>query len=341
MHPAHAPHSVPALKPLDEQLYVITCVCNPQRYHARYGHYRAFAKHVEDSGAELFTVEAAFGERPFEVTSENNPWHVQVRGTDLTEIWLKENLLNIGLRHLPAKAKYVAFVDADLHFLRPDWAQETLQQLQHHAAVQMFSDIVYLDSDHSTSRGGGQSFLSGWRDGASGAGSAGYGPEQPSGRPRRGGVTLGNLGAPGGCWAWRREALDGVGGLLDISIVGSGDYYMAMALLGRVEECLTANYTETFKSAVLQWQARAERHVRRNVGLVPGLIAHYWHGPWRGRAYGDRWQILVDSAFDPANDLTRDSQGLLRLHDDGSERFIALRDAQRSYFRQRNEDSIE
>jgi hypothetical protein len=39
--------------------------------------------------------------------------------------------------------------------------------------------------------------------------------------------------------------------------------------------------------------------------------------------------------------MKRDTQGLYRLHDDGSERFVKLRDDLRSYFAGRNEDSIE
>ncbi|MGO9115740.1 MAG: hypothetical protein ACLP9L_41570 [Thermoguttaceae bacterium] len=52
MHPAHAPHSVPALKPLPDVLHVVTAISNPSRYLSRYRHFRAFAKHVSDSGAD-------------------------------------------------------------------------------------------------------------------------------------------------------------------------------------------------------------------------------------------------------------------------------------------------
>jgi len=145
-HPAHAPYSVPAILAFDDKLYVIAVVSNPVRYHSRYRLYRAFEKHVADAGAILLTVEMAFGGRPFEVTQAGNPLHVQLRSD--FELWHKENLINIGISRLPVEAQYIAWIDADVTFARPDWAQETIQQLQHYAVVQMFSQSTDLGPNH-------------------------------------------------------------------------------------------------------------------------------------------------------------------------------------------------
>ncbi|MGO9109486.1 MAG: hypothetical protein ACLP9L_09650, partial [Thermoguttaceae bacterium] len=273
--------------------------------------------------------------RDFEVTSPEDANCVQVRATDLSEIWLKENLGNIGLRGLQPDAKYVAFIDGDLSFARPDWVQETLQRLQHYAAVQMFANVGFLDCDgkliaSNTTR----SFVDAWSSGdlVSAQGKETY--EQPSQSPQPG-----DWGAPGGAWAWRRDVLDSVGGLLDANIVGSSDYWMATALIGRTPDSLGNDYTPGYRSCLLAWQDRALKHVRQNIGLVPGTVLHHWHGPFAARGYEWRWKILIDCQFDPAADLTRDGQGLLRLHDDGSPRFLRLRNALRNYFAQRNEDA--
>ena len=145
-HSSHAPHSVPAIQAFPDRLHVVTALFNPLRYRVRYRNYRAFEKHVADAGAILTTVECAFGGRPFEITDPLNPRHVQVRTSD--ELWLKENLLNIGISRLPTDARYIAVLDADMAFHRPDWAQETLQMLQHHPMVQLYSEITYLGPDH-------------------------------------------------------------------------------------------------------------------------------------------------------------------------------------------------
>ena len=85
-----------------------------------------------------------------------------------------------------------------------------------------------------------------------------------------------------------------------------------------------------------EWQARAEHHIRRNVGYVEGVLLHHWHGRRADRAYQDRGQILTGAAFDPERDLKRDWQGLWSLTD----RSPALRDAIRAYMRARNEDQL-
>jgi hypothetical protein len=95
--------------------------------------------------------------------------------------------------------------------------------------------------------------------------------------------------------------------------------------------------TPAFKAHLRNGQDRTERYIRRNVGYVDGLLAHHWHGRKADRRYRDRWKILVDNNYDPDLDLKRDAQGLYQLTD----RCIKLRDDLRSYFRSRNEDSID
>ena len=340
-HVDHVSQAKDWLHNFPDRLYVVTAVSNPARYAARYRLYRAFEKHVRDNGAILTTVEMAYGDRPFEVTSAGNPQHVQARGRH--ELWYKENLLNIGIARLPASAKYIAIVDADLIFTRPDWAQETLHQLQHHPVVQMFSQVSQL-SPEDESLGNGPSFVEAWRRGKLLRTVRGQAQSQtiyrrplPLGYPG----AFSELGAPGGAWAFRREALDQLGGLIDYSLVGSADYFMAAGLFGLMDLVVHPNYHSAFTTKLFDWQARAERHVRRNVGVVPGLLLHRWHGKMSQRHYGTRWGILCKHNFNPHTDLKYDSQGLLQLEDDGTPRFIGLRDDLVSYFRARNEDSIE
>src|SRR6202035_3379899 len=47
-----------------------------------------------------------------------------------------------------AEAKYVAWIDADVKFNRPDWAQETMQLLQHYDVLQMFSHAQDVGPDY-------------------------------------------------------------------------------------------------------------------------------------------------------------------------------------------------
>ena len=344
-HPSHAPYSVPAIQAFPDRLNVITSLFNPLRYRARYRNYHAFAKHVADAGAILTTVECAFGARPFEITDADNPLHVQVRTPD--ELWLKENLMNIGISRLPAGARYIATIDADLAFQRPDWAQETMQMLQHHPAVQMYSAITYLGPDHEPLHTM-ESFADRWvsgrpiRVGRSGvaenpvfysrnrAGKA-VSCSYDSGTPAE--MKKNQWGQPGGAWAYRREALDMAGGLLDACILGSADSLMAYAMIGLLDPAMKdEGYDSGYLKLLLEWERRAETAFRKNIGVVRGGVTHYWHGKMHERRYGLRNRILVENRFDPYRDLKRDTQGVCRLHDDGSERFVRLRDDLRSYF---------
>jgi len=307
-------------KPIASPLHVIAVVSNPVRFKSRYHLFRQFKEYVQKSGAVLHVVEQAFGERLHEVIEPTDPNHHLVRTGD--ELWHKENLINIGITKLPHDWKYVAWVDADVQFSRPDWVQETLQQLQHHWFVQMFSSAVDLGpNDEIIQQHKG--FVYSWYQGRD----AGPGSRYESWHP-------------GYAWAACREAIDYVGGLIDWGIAGSGDRHMACAMIGKVDVSFhremfqrNRNYVEMCR----EWQARSERYVRRDIGYVDTLLMHYWHGKKRDRGYKDRWRILVDNEYDPALDLKRDWQGLYQLTD----RSIGLRDDLRKYFRSRNEDSID
>jgi len=121
---------------------------------ARYRNYWMFQRQSETSGAILYTCEIAFGGRDFEITEPNNPRHLQLRAS--TELWQKENALNLLGQRLPPEAKYLAWIDADVQFARPDWAQETLHLLQHYDVIQMFSHIQNIGPSYEplTDRGG-------------------------------------------------------------------------------------------------------------------------------------------------------------------------------------------
>jgi len=353
-HSSHAPHSVPAIQAFPGRLHVVTALFNPLRYRARYRNYRAFEKHVADAGAILTTVECAFGGRPFEITDPLNPRHVQVRTSD--ELWLKENLLNIGISRLPADARYIAALDADMAFHRPDWAQETLQMLQHHPMVQLYSEITYLGPDHEPINRM-ESFVERWINGQPlRVGKGLMRKEVFYSRRGRGknpaecaynsvaleAIRKNAWGQPGGGWAYRREALDAVGGLLDFAVLGSADSLMMFGVLGVVEEAIEQDdFSPGYRSEILDWQRRAQTAFRQNVGVVRGGAVHYWHGNMIDRRYGLRNRILHQTQFDPRRDVKRDTQGVWRLHDDGTPRFVQLRDDIRSYFSGRNEDSID
>lgn len=318
-------------------LHVITCVSNPMRWRSRAELCDNFQKMCAQAGVTLWTIEAAFGERPHAHTTKEDPHHIQVRIKD--EMWHKETLLNYAISRLPEDAKYVAWVDADLTFTNPNWASETVHQLQHYRVVQMFSEAHNLAPDGTT---------------VSGSRCRSFGWSHVHGIPRRSPNNDGRYGDdgrgddpsihfyqhPGFAWAIRRECLDLLGGLYDMAVVGEADYIMAKAIVGEVDHIVYPGVTDAYRHSYKVWEDRA-KVLRRDLGYVPGTIIHHWHGRRVDRGYWNRLRILKDAQFNPYTDLKRNSQGIWELHDDGSDRFITLRDGLRSYFRSRNEDSVD
>jgi hypothetical protein len=322
-----------------QHLVVITVISNPIRYRRRYELYQTFAENMREAGATLITVEQAFGERPFEVTNGENPLHVQVRTVD--ELWHKENMINIGINYASQVYpdwRYLAWVDADVMPMTGSvrhWLEETVQQLQHYHVVQMFKSAFDLDPQNNVIGQPQESFMSKYV-------SSGYK------LPIKGGFWKGHYymehGHPGFAWAATREALDSMSGpmggpLIDFAILGAGDRHMCLGLVSAMEQSFE-HLNREYRHALMQWQIRADRWIKRDVGYVAGSIYHMWHGKKRDRGYTDRWKILRDNSYDPLLDLTRDSQGLLKL-ETWNDRQIRLRDQIRSYFRSRNEDSID
>lgn len=303
---------------MNEPLAVITVISNPVRYESRYRLYREFAQRMRDDKVPLYTVELAYGYRPWEVTEPNNPYHIQLRTP--FELWHKENMINRGiariLEHNP-KTWGIGWIDADVQFVRRDWLMESWHALQHHEFVQPFSHAIDMGPELEviqTHKGFCYSYVNGLQ----------YGKAYSHWHPGFG-------------WFARTSALNRIGGLIDRAILGAGDHHMALSLIGRGNQSYPGNVHPNYKKMILGWEERAAKYVKRNVGYVPGTLLHHWHGKKKDRRYVERWDIITRFQYDPVVDVEYDMQGILRLDDDG----VRLRDPIAAYFRQRNEDSID
>jgi hypothetical protein len=231
-------------------------------------------------------------------------------------LWIKENLLNIGLGRLPQDWGNVAWIDADVTFRRPDWATETVHALQQYDVVQPWSDCYDLgpNDEHLQVH---RSFCRLVCDDAPIASNS-Y-----------------TFAHPGYAWAATRRSLTLLGGLIETAALGAADHHMALALVGRVRESVPAAIDDGYLRPLLQWQDRARQHLAGNIGYVPGSIEHDWHGTKAKRAYVDRWSTLLRNNFDPETDLIRNTWGVLELAGNKPQlRFDIDR-----YFRARDEDS--
>ncbi len=298
-------------------LHVITVISNPVRYRSRYALYQNFKKHVACSGATLWTVEVAFGDRPFEVTEAGNPFHLQLRTFD--EIWQKEAALDLLIQRLPLDWQYVSILDADISFNRSDWIEETVHLLQHYEVVQMFSHAVDLDPNYDIIKSHTGFMWSYFNNNM-------HVPKDHSWKKY--GTWHSGYG-----WSYTRNAIDTMGGLIDFAILGAGDRHMATGLLGVIEDSVPPDISPRYLQELLTWQDHAKL-LKKDVGYLPGTINHFFHGSKRNRFYEKRWQILTHNKYDPDTDIKKDWQGLPVLVGNKPR----LRDQIRAYFRDRNED---
>ena len=304
---------------LEDKLNVIIVISNPCLYATRYKLANEFIKRIENEHSddvELYVVELAYKDQTHYVAKKNNPNHLQLR-TDTAPLWHKENMINIGIKKLlPNNWKAVAWIDADIEFESVTWASDTLKILNGHKdIVQLFSHAVDMDKKMDAMA----IFTS-------------FGFQYDKGKPYGG--TGPNFWHPGFAWAITRKAYEKVGGLFDLSILGSGDHNMALSLIKNGHNSINNLVTNEYKNSILNWEHRAN-NIR--LGYVPGVIRHYFHGTKQNRKYGERWQLLVKHKYNPLKHVIYNGDGLLIPTKEFPEEL--LEDIMK-YFKVRNEDNV-
>ncbi len=307
-----------------EKLYVVTAYFNPYGWKKRKQLYQEFVPYIEHSGAILITVEVGYKDHPYEVTTANNPWHLQLRTSE--EMWHKERAINLGIQkllQLDPDAKYIAWIDADVKFSNHHWVKDTIKALQLYCVVQLYSEAHNMCPNHQSMWKCPSVFFNFL--------SRGYHQSPP--------LPLKYVakGHPGLAWAARRQTLDDLGGLIDYCVAGSADTHMANALMGDVTLFTRPGMSPGFRRALERWGERSHRYVQENVGYVKGICFHYWHGKSEQRGYEKRWDIMCHHKFDPNEDIYAEANGLYRFT--WSKPHLKL-DLRRSMLA-RNEDSVD
>jgi hypothetical protein len=275
-----------------ETLYVVLPYFNFCGFKRRLNLFVEFVKQIEGSGVQVVIAEA-LGPAPLPDLKVFK--HLKYE-TD-SPVWLKENLINMAIARLPKGWKYVAWIDADISFLNPNWVRDTIAKLGTWDIVQMFQTCVNLGSKNEALKI-----------------DKGFGyMHRDSGTPY---VKTDKYGYwhPGYAWACTRKAWLQMGGLIDWAILGSGDRHMSMAWIGRVKDSAPGNIHPNYRSWLEEYQCMCKG---LKVSYVDGTILHHWHGRLEDRKYRERWDILTKNKFDPLNDIGQTSAGLIQLTNPG------------------------
>jgi hypothetical protein len=306
-------------EPIEDKLNVVIVLSNPCNFATRYILAREFIRRMKDEkDVELYFVELAYGSQDFHITESTNKNHLQLRSKD-APFWLKENLINIGIRKLlPHNWKAVAWLDADIEFESTTWAIDTLKVLNGSKdVVQLFSHCVFMDSIGNT-----DTLLTGF----------GY---QHSKKTKRS-TTIKDVlhfWHPGFAWACTRKFYEKMDGLYEYAITGDGDMLMASCFISNYSAALSKEASDGYKNSLKEFESRV-RCCR--LGYVPGVIRHHYHGSINSRKYDLREKLLVKHSYDPKQHHVHNNEGLLMT----SKTFpVGLMDDIITHFKSKNEDS--
>lgn len=307
----------------DNTLHVVGVIQNAVRYQSRYRLFRDWVKEMlQTPNVKLYVVEATFGDRAPECAPEHGEYeYLEVKTK--SEIWLKENLINLGVSRLfPNNWKYMCWCDCDVSFRDHNWAQESLHQMQHYNVIQPWSqasDLDYHGGVHDLHQSFGSLCAKGkpmWH----GKGKIGY-----------------QYGHTGFAVCCTRYFYENVNRLIDFCIVGAGDHHMLWACLGKIDSTIHQGVCKDYFLACDLWQKKALRASSGIVGFVNGRIEHQWHGAKVNRQYWGRWDILIRNNYDPLTDICYDSQGIVTLCGNNQ---TQLEHELMIYNRQRQEDAL-
>jgi hypothetical protein len=241
--------------------------------------------------------------------------------------WVKENLIDEAVARLPKGAKYVAWIDADVHFHEKDWVERTISALQTYSVVQLFQYAHFLNAEQEILRT-----------------DYSFGYSVVRQKP----LELVNENEwyphPGYGWAMTRSTFLAIGGLPDYDIVGVGDLYFAYTLVNRIDITIDHEASPALRQVILEdshityekLRNVSETEKKSIVGFVPVTLSHSWHGSRSDRGYVDRLKILSFHNFDFETDVAKGSNGLLDFVGPNKEE---LQEDIMCYFQARNEDS--
>ncbi len=306
-------------------VWAIAAYFNPVGFSRRPATYHLFRLRL---GIPLLTVQLVLDGRR-DLTPADADKLVTLEDGDA--LWQKERLFNVALAHLPPEADYVAWLDTDIIFERPDWHGQAVAKLQHSTLIQPFSEGVDLES-------GDDERPEAWRERAVSGRSFAYKLVEAGHHPAKVAhqqtPEMARDTMPGFAWVARRDTMQRHG-FFDGDIVGGADGAMAEAACGWIDHA--AEFRSMPPGLRLHYRTWAERfhaEVGGRVDYVPGKLFHLWHGAISSRSYRERYKEIERLGYDPRSDVVLGSDGAWKF----SPQRLDLKAYLQTYFARRRED---
>jgi len=283
--PAYKTPLMPLFEPkpsvgVDEAI-IISCYFNPMKSPYRRKGFEKFYEGIKHYNHKI--VECVIGDSTPDLPDTFEKVYTK------SLLWHKETLLNNIIKTLPAKYKYIFWLDADIIFTNPNWLEESVKVMKNGAnMVQPFEFGIHLNKGELAPTFNVNAYRRNcsnptlrhkqlWRSFCS---------NHPN---LSGHINYDAHGHVGFAWGIKREILDMVpGGLYDKALVGGADHIMAHAAAGHIpHNCITKSFTDDIQ-AVNEWSKIFYAAVKGKLGYIPGDIYHIWHGELKDRQYFKR-----------------------------------------------------
>ena len=120
---------------------IISCFFNPQNSPYRIKAFKIFYESIKH--LDHFIIECVIGNTLPQLDENDNIKRVYTENL----LWHKESLLNKIISDLPAKYKYVFWLDTDVIFTNLNWIIDGVKQLESKTIIQPFEYCVLLEKD--------------------------------------------------------------------------------------------------------------------------------------------------------------------------------------------------
>jgi hypothetical protein len=200
-------------------------------------------------------------------------------------IWIKENLINLAIKkHLPQRAKYICWLDADILFTNHDWVNQTIGLLKKYDIIQMFDRVLDLNKDTYDLSSKEDVIKSNYS----------YIYKLINQNDQNGHTGFG--------YAINRKFYKKINKLLDYNIIGSGDSIIGKSAGQSLSKeqifkkhNLNAIYSLKYANELYEYYNKF-KNVK--ISFLDSYIIHFWHGSWDSKKYVSRHKILQKYNFD-------------------------------------------
>lgn len=259
---------------------IISCFFNPQNSPYRLKAFKIWYDSIKHLNHQI--VECVIGDSKPQLPENENITRIYTENL----LWHKESLLNLMVTKLPARYKYVFWVDADVIFTNLNWLTRSVEEFKSGAAIlQPFEYCVHLGQDETKPNFDYNKYKNAcgttarpktmWRS---------FGANCATNKNLAASENYDNHGHVGFAWGARREVLEKCP-LYDRALIGGADHIIAHAAMNQIpSECINKSFTENLDE-VYEWSKKFYKVAKGRVGYVTGDLFHIWHGDIDKRQY--------------------------------------------------------